>query len=66
MYGISIEMDTGTRAFVLGTQSKKIEKFGGFILKGGSFQVPNFIIPLIWDILVRREGVKNLISQILW
>ena len=45
-----------------GTQSKKkeIEKFGGFILKGGrgSPQKPNFCIPLIWDILVRREGSK--------
>ena len=52
----------------LGTQSKKkIEKFGGFILKGGrgSFPKPNFIIPLIWDILGRREGVKSLISHFL-
>ena len=46
----------------LGTPSKKkIENFGGFILKGGrgSPQKPNFCIPLIWDILVRREGVKT-------
>ena len=30
---------------------KKIEKFGDFVLKGGmgSFQKPNFYIPLIWD-----------------
>ena len=46
-------------------QKKKIENFGGNVLKGGrgSFQKPNFIIPLIWEILGRREGVKSLISQ---
>ena len=27
---------------------------------------PNFFIPLIWDILGKREGVTNLISQIVW
>ena len=44
---------------------KKIENFGGFILKGGrgSPQKPNFCIPLIWDILVRREGVKTWIPK---
>ena len=44
---------------------KKIENFGGNVLKGGrgSFQKPNFIIPLIWDILGWREGVKSLIFQ---
>ena len=41
------------RPTILGTPSKKkIEKFGDFVLKGGrgSFQKPNFYMPLIWDI----------------
>ena len=48
-----------------GRHQKKIENFGGFILKGGrgSPQKPNFCIPLIWDILVRREGVKTWIPK---
>ena len=37
---------------IKGRLQKKIEKFGDFVLKGGrgSFQKPNFYMPLIWDI----------------
>ena len=44
---------------------KKREKIGFFFPKRreGLLQKPNFIIPLIWDILVRKDGVKSLISQ---
>ena len=40
---------------------KKSAKFRTFVLKGwsGSFQEPNFFMPLIWDILGKREGVKT-------
>ena len=53
----SISVDRSIRDAV----KNKIEKFGGFILIGGrgSFQKPNFYIPLIWDFSVRREGVKT-------
>ena len=44
-------MIEGNLIFFKGRVQKKIVKFGDFVLKGGrgSFQKPNFYIPLNWD-----------------
>ena len=52
----------------LGTRSKLKKCKICFVLKGWrrSFLKPIFFIPLIWDILGRKEGVTNLISRIVF